>query len=421
VGLESLDQTSEYRDAQAKYGIKSVHELYCKFVSDMHEVIAKRGKKTIVWEEACNTDGPYPLPKDTLVMIWSLGRNPNDVVKQGYQIINASWTPLYIVRNNKRSPEFLFDWAPEKFGRENSTDYTTVNDTQNLIGAQLCSWENSEAIEIQSLRDRLAIVAERMWNPAASGSFIDFSAHLAHTNSILDKLINPVTISSKAVFTPNENTFTTPLKLKLAGLHRQSGITLKYTLDNSLPNPKWVSYDGPITVDRTIYLRAGLFDSDGKQQGYLNGSWFLSAIPMKPNLATNRPVTVGPSPDRTDEWAAKVAVDGHANDPMRHWASVGEAPQWLMVDLGKPTAINFINVITYWDGSRYYQWNAEASLDGKNWNSVLDFSNNTAIATEKGYSGRFPPISARYVRINMLRNSANPYVHIVELVVEKRK
>ena len=421
VGLDGLDRTPEYRDAQAKYGIKSVHELYCKFVKDMHDVIAKRGKKTIVWEEACNADGPYPLPKDTLVMIWSQGRNPNDIVRQGYKVINATWTPLYIVRNNRRSPEFLFDWAAPKFGREGSTDYTELDDAQNLVGAQLCSWEDSEAIEIQSLRERLAVVAERTWYRNTTGAWPEFEARFKHTDALLEKLISPVSITAKAIFKPDENTFTTPLTLTLTATNPQPGLTLKYTLDNSLPNTSWQTYTSPLTVEKTVYLRAGLFDTQGQQHGYLVGSWYRSAIAMKPNLATNKQVTVGPGPNRNDEWAASNAVDGHTDDPMRHWASVGEAPQWLMVDLGKPLPVNYINVITYWDGGRYYQWNAEVSEDGIIWKQVLDFSRNTAVATANGYSGRFQTTNARYVRINMLKNSANPFVHIVELIVENKK
>jgi len=119
-------------------------------------------------------------------------------------------------------------------------------------------------------------------------------------------------------------------------------------------------------------------------------------------------VTVGPSPDRTDAWSAKVAVDGRSDDAGRHWASEGAAPQWLQVDLGKVVPINFINVITYWDGSRYYQWNADVSMDGKTWKKVLDFAENQTPASAQGYSGKFATTEARYVRINMLKNSGQP-------------
>jgi lysophospholipase L1-like esterase len=417
VGLGGLDKTADYREAQAKFGIKSVHDLYCKFITEMHAVVTKRGKKTIVWEEACNPGGAYPLPKEALVMVWSQGRNPNDIVKNGYAVINATWTPLYIVRDNKKSLEFLFDWALPKFGREGSEKFTTLADTSKLMGTQLCSWENSENIEIQSMRDRLALVAERAWNPQAGGTFADFKSRLAHTDALLEKLVHPITIQAQGKLIGDENTFTEPLTLTL--IPNRPGGAVRYTLDNSLPNERWQIYTGPITVEKTVHLRAGLFDDQGVQQGHLVGSWFRSKIPVKPNLATGKPVTVGPSPDRKDGWFARIAVDGRADDAGGHWASEGPAPQWLQVDLEQVRPINFINLTTYWDGGRYYQWNAEISVDGLSWMKVLDFSDNKIPATAKGYSGKFPKTEARYVRINMLKNSANPFVHIVELIVDE--
>jgi hexosaminidase len=417
VGLGGLDQTPEYKEAQAKFGVKTVHDLYCKFIADLHAIVAKRGKKAIVWEEAWNPGGTFPLPKDTIVMAWTHGRNPADIVKSGYPVINAMWTPLYIVRGDKRPLDFIFNWNIPMFGRGHLGDdnFTTLTETNLILGTQMCSWENAENIEIQSLRDRLALVSEKGWNPTAKGSLADFKTRLTHTDPILDKLVNPISIEVKGSFTHDENTFADPLTITL--VPRVKGLTLKYTLDNSMPNDKWKPYTTPIIADQTVHLRAGLFDAKGTQQGHLVGSWFNRKITIKPNLATGKPVSVGPKPDSSNGNSPKLAVDGKADNVDSYWDG-GAAPQWLQVDLGKPQPIELINVITYWDGSRYYQLTAEVSLDGKTWKKVVDFSNDTAPATSAGYSKKFPKTQARYVRVNMLKDSANPSVHIVELIVE---
>lgn len=420
VGLGGLEKTPEYKEAQQKLGnIKSPHDLYCKFVADLHATVAKRGKKALVWEEAWNAGGPYPLPKDTVVMVWCQGRNLADIVKSGYAVVNATWTPLYIVRDNKRSLEFIFNWDLTKFGREGSTKYTTLQDTEKHLGAQLCSWENSEAIEIQSLRDRLALVGERAWNPQAGGDFAAFKARLAHTDEVLEKLVNPITIQVQGTLVRDENTFEEPISISL--VPKRKGFTLKYTLDNSMPGKSWKVYTEPIRTEQTVHLRAGLFDDQDVQHGYLVGSWFRRLMVIKPNLATNRPVTVGPGPDRTDAWGAKVAVDGRADNVNAHWASTDAAPQRLQIDLQQVYPVDYINVITYYDGSRYYQLTAEVSVDGKTWAKVLDFSDHKIPATAAGHFATFPKTDARYVRINMLKNSANPWVHIVEVIVNQAK
>jgi hexosaminidase len=420
VGLGGLEGTPEFKELQARLGnIKNSHDLYCKFIADMHDVIARRGKKMIVWEEACNPGGAYPLPKDTLIMIWCLGRNPDAVTRQGYSVVNATWTPLYIVRDNRKSLEFLFDWEVPKFGREGSTNYVTMKDTTGLLGTQLCSWENPENIEIQCLRDRLALVAERAWNPQAGGSFADFKTRWAGPDAVLEKLIHPITVRVQGRFVGGDNRFEEPITVTLEP--KRPGFTLKYTLDNSLPNKSWQTYTGPLLLEKTAHLRAGLFDAQDAQQGYLVGSWFRGVVPAKPNLATKKPVTVGPAPDRTDGWFARLAVDGRTDDVWAHWASAGPAPQWLQIDLQQVYPVDSIKVITFYDGSRYYQLTAEVSVDGKQWTKVLDLSDNKKPATSAGYGGSFPKTDARYVRINMLKNSANPFVHIVEVMVNQAK
>jgi hexosaminidase len=420
VGLGGLEKTPEYKDAQQRIGnVRNPHDLYCKFITDLHGIVAKRGKRSIVWEEAWNAGGAWPLPKDALVMVWSQGRSPAEIARSGYDLVNATWTPLYIVRDNKKSPEFLHAWELPKFGREGSNAYTTLADTARLKGAQLCSWENSESIEIQSMRDRLALVAEKAWNPEAGGTFDAFKARFAHTDARLDRLVHPVEIQVKGALVRDENTFEEPLLVTL--VPRRPGLTLKYTLDNSMPNKGWKAYTGPIPVDKTVHLRAGLFDGKDELQGHLVGSWFRRIVAVQPNLATRKPVTVGPGPDRTDAWAAKVAVDGQADNVNAHWASTDPAPQWLQIDLEKVYPVDHINVITYYDGSRYYQLTAEVSVDGKTWKKVLDFSDNKIPATAAGHSGTFPKTDARYVKIHMLKNSANPWVHIVEVIVNQAK
>ena len=419
-GLESYAKERGVYLAQAKLGVKGVHDLYCKFITDMNTVVTKHGKKSIVWEEACNPGGLFPLPKDVTVMAWTHSRNPADMVKNGYQVINAMWTPLYIVRGDKRPLDFIFNWKIPMFGRGHLGDdnFTTLTETKGIIGTQMCSWENPENIEIQSMRDRLALVAEKGWNPTVGGTLADFKARLAHTDPLLDLLVNPISIKINGSFTSDENTFTDPLAITLEP--RVKGLTLKYTLDNSMPNDKWMTYGGPITADKTVHLRAGLFDDKGVQQGHLVGSWFNHKMVIKPNLATGKPATAGPGPDPSNGKGPAIAVDGKADNVDDYWDG-GPAPKWLQVDLGKVQPVNFINVITYYDGSRYYELNAEVSPDGKTWKKVLDFTNDKVPATAAGYSAKFPDVQARYVRVNMLKCSANPSVHIVELIVDETK
>jgi hexosaminidase len=273
VNLGGLDQTPEYQEALRRDPqLKSPHDLYCKFIRHMHEVVSRRGRTAIVWEEAWTTKGPYPLPQDVVVMVWNQGRNPSDIVASGHRIINTTWTPLYLVRDNKKSPAFLFDWNPTLFGWEGTEKFSRLSDPSLLLGAQLTSWENSEAIEIQGLRERAAIVAERCWNKQAGGSFADFRTRWHKTDAILDRLVHPLELQTDGEFTTDEHTFRGSLTLRL--VPRETGHRIRYTLDNSLPHAGWLEYREPLEIRQEGHLRAGLFDPNGKQIGPLVGAWF---------------------------------------------------------------------------------------------------------------------------------------------------
>jgi len=129
------------------------------------------------------------------------------------------------------------------------------------------------------------------------------------------------------------------------------------------------------------------------------------------NLCKGRPVTA------SRPWQGglkpELAVDGvialHS-----YWSSP-EPPSAITVDFGEATPLRVVRVINYWDGRRYYQYRVEASADGKGWQLVGDHTENTQPATKEGKLFRFPTTDARFLRVTMLKNSANPGMHIVEL------
>jgi hypothetical protein len=109
------------------------------------------------------------------------------------------------------------------------------------------------------------------------------------------------------------------------------------------------------------------------------------------------------------------AVDGNA-DRGAAWFGAG-SPAWLQIDLGGTKQVEAVGVFFYHDGGRYYQYRVETSTDARTWQEVVDESGNTTPSNEDGVLHRFPPADARYVRLHVLKNSANPSVHVSEVAV----
>jgi alpha-N-acetylglucosaminidase len=106
------------------------------------------------------------------------------------------------------------------------------------------------------------------------------------------------------------------------------------------------------------------------------------------------------------------AIDG---DLDTYWAASPSPCTWLL-DLGAPKPIKSIQVFPYWGDGRYYQYVVEISEDGADWAQVVDMSKNTELSSMTGHKHVLPQsITARWVRIRMLRNSANIGVHLCEV------
>ncbi len=118
-----------------------------------------------------------------------------------------------------------------------------------------------------------------------------------------------------------------------------------------------------------------------------------------------------------DGHGPEAAVDGIV-DQTSYWGAT-PYPAWWQVDLGAVKTIDRVRVVTFWDygGGRYYQYKVETSADGQQWTTVADMSQNTEPATEGGRMHQFAATPARYVRVEMLKNSANTGVHLVEVMV----
>jgi len=152
----------------------------------------------------------------------------------------------------------------------------------------------------------------------------------------------------------------------------------------------------------------------------LNGGNDLKSILPKPpplprrvvNLTTGKPVrSSGPA---HGSFPLRNLVDGWATKESSWW-SAGPTPVWVEIDLRKVVTLASIRVFPYWGDGRYYQYRVELSTDGHAWSCVADMSRNTTPATAKGVLHRFAPCPARFIRVNVLKNSANRNAHLAEI------
>jgi hypothetical protein len=190
-----------------------------------------------------------------------------------------------------------------------------------------------------------------------------------------------------------------------------AGCTIHYTTDGTEPNVKSPRYTEPVSLSGGLRFRTAMFDKEGELVGGYTFAPKYYCKSFEKNLTTGKPVLTSGGVNPTEK--PEYANDGWV-DLSKFWGTI-PAPQWWQVDLEKEYNLGSVRIFPYWDGIRYYQYTVEVSTDGKTWKQVVDAGKNTTPGTEKGYTHKFDPIKARYVKVNMLKNSDNPAVHLVEV------
>ena len=202
--------------------------------------------------------------------------------------------------------------------------------------------------------------------------------------------------------------FMDTLTLKLDAVSK--GQQLHYTRDGSRVTGKSPVYEEPLRITSTTTVRAQLLDEKGEAFGSGFRETYYKLV-LEPSLTTGKKTWA--SNEHLGAGLAKLATNGRIG-LWEHWGDHKGPENWIQVDLGKEETIERLRVATFWDNYRYYQYTVEGSTDGENWEMIWDNSDNTTLETAMGSEYVFTAQKVRYLKLNMLYNSANPGLHVNE-------
>jgi hexosaminidase len=204
VDLSGVAEDPDCKARMQALGVEDTQELYRDFLLAMHKVVQKLGKQTLVWEGFAR-GGKVQMPKDITVIAWESAYYPPDqLIADGFTVINASWQPLYVVGGGRLPPhaaprrwsaEHLYRWQPRRW-EHFAPGYPTFGGMEvaadaPVLGAMMCVWEQEDGTAVAHLRQRLAAFAERTWNPNAKRGLGDFLARLRVTDQLVERLLPP--------------------------------------------------------------------------------------------------------------------------------------------------------------------------------------------------------------------------------------
>ncbi|MDD2600216.1 MAG: DUF6067 family protein [Kiritimatiellae bacterium] len=119
-----------------------------------------------------------------------------------------------------------------------------------------------------------------------------------------------------------------------------------------------------------------------------------------------------------DKFGPERVVDGNL-DAASHWACE-QLPATLTIEMKQAAQLGYCQIWLYYD--RVYKFFIESSLDGKNWQRVVDWTKNQKPATREGFNIPFDKtVEARFLRVTVTDSSVRAAgAHIVELKVGER-
>lgn len=166
------------------YGVP--HEVQRDFINRINGFVKSKGKQLIVWEGPHLGEGENKVATDVVHMIWRstevMGQMALDA---GYEIVNASWDPLYIVDHYPRTMftavdvERCYGLDTRRFAHINHGFKTFgephfTNTTKGVLGFCMPWWEGREENILPLCVERLAAAGSAAWNREGEDDFADF-------------------------------------------------------------------------------------------------------------------------------------------------------------------------------------------------------------------------------------------------------
>ena len=201
ANISIWDQCIDCREYMSKNGIDGVYGLYSDYVARICSYVLSLGKTPIVWE-GFPEDGTDKIPKETVVISWENHyQTTEQLLSAGFNIINASWKPLYLGPFSY-APKPQFNWGAQQIFEWNVYNWqhwwekskatlnpVNVPPTDQVLGAMLCAWEMTYEQEISMLMVNMAAISERLWKTERTRSFESFRNALFRIQYLCARII----------------------------------------------------------------------------------------------------------------------------------------------------------------------------------------------------------------------------------------
>ncbi|WP_245723948.1 beta-N-acetylhexosaminidase [Pedobacter steynii] len=381
-------------------GLKDEQELQGYFMKRIEKYLNSKNRKAVGWDEVLEGG----VSRNTTIMNWRGEQSGIAAAKEKYEVIMTPENMLYFdyyQSLDKNEPVAAGNYTPlsKVYGYEPVPDSLSPEQAAYIKGVQGGIWteymKDEKHLEYMVFPRALAL-SEIAWSDKKGKNYPWFLEKLRHHRDFMNRM--------KVNYYPYFDEITSEIK---PGANGTPVLTLKttfpkgqirYTLDGSVPGLKSKLYQGPVLLNRSMVLNAGLFVGN-KRSGKVFNQAFLyhSAIQKKISLAH--------APAGKYNFPAGLllnGIEGHHRFNDSQWLGFSGENLEALIDLGALTPVSHIGInVLHYPWQRMWapkKLSFLVSVDGKEFKEVYSGGNFDLNGINK-VRAKFPLLNVRYLKI----------------------
>lgn len=391
-----------------KDGYQAEHYLQSYVMKRMTELLSKKGKKVIGWDEILEGE----VAEDAIIMSWRGASGGIQAARMGHDAIMTPNTYFYLdyyqTLDIENEPLAIGGYVPvdKCYSFEPYTEGMTEEEKSHIIGVQANLWTEyiatDEHLEYMLL-PRMAALSEVQWCQSENKSWDRFFESADEICKIYDEAGYNY---AKHIFEITGTTAVNSAKSCVeVSLDILEDTDIHYTLDGSEPTETSPVYDGPIAVTGSCTLKAKAFGDISTAKTFEKT--------FNSHMALGHSVTLVTEPHASYAYGAPDSLtDGiHGTDNYKsgEWSGWYNSPFVAVVDMKGSGEYREVSLGAF---VYKYDWifnpvnmKVEVSEDGRNFTEVAYAEYETIPNNNEGngrieYTLNFEPTQKRYIKVS---------------------
>ena len=322
-------------------GLKDEHELQNYFITRMEKYLNSKGRQIIGWDEILEGG----LAPNATVMSWRGMQGAVDAAKMSHNVImtpNSHCYFDYYQSDNDSEPIAIGGFLPLKkvYDFNPIPEELTNKQAKFVLGAQGNVWTEYMANEQQieyMVFPRILALSEVVWSPTENKNYPDFLNRVENFHKRLKALnIN----FANHLYDIDGQLLSENGKLSYQLATPSINKTIRFTTDNSEPNNLSDIYNSPIKIEKTITIKAAVFDNETQ----LSKTF---AQQLNYHKAVGKSITLSVEPHKAYNTGGKEALINSINGSNtrfgdKEWLGFYGDNVEITIDLGEEMEINSI-------------------------------------------------------------------------------